>query len=273
MLPINFHKTFVPERRLIGSLLQYAALGKEGDYRQIAAETGIPTGESTGKVPAVLDYSRGMGLVDLAGAQPSSIKRPILTPFGRAVYTMDRNLGEAIVQWLAHMNLCRGDIGAVGWHSAFARGRRVLGSTFARRQLDDYLTREFGPGNDRIGPLIRTYLDDAALARAGVLSSNSDQISRRKAPLIDSYALPYSAFVLSLMEAFFPDRTQVTLDEFGEKTLWFDVCLWDQSDIERLLGIVERKGLVGIDRQMRPWLLEKRAEAKDAWPRIFEEIA
>lgn len=92
MLPINFHKTFVPERRLIGSLLQYAALGKEGDYRQIAAETGIPTGESTGKVPAVLDYSRGMGLVVLAGAQPSLIKRPILTPFGRAVYTMDRNL-------------------------------------------------------------------------------------------------------------------------------------------------------------------------------------
>ena len=45
MLPINFHKTFVPERRLIGELLHYAALGKEGDYQEISSETGIPMGK------------------------------------------------------------------------------------------------------------------------------------------------------------------------------------------------------------------------------------
>ena len=33
MLPLNFHKTFIPERRLIAALLEYAALNKQGDYQ------------------------------------------------------------------------------------------------------------------------------------------------------------------------------------------------------------------------------------------------
>jgi hypothetical protein len=53
MLPLNFHKTFIPERRLIAALLEYAALNKQGDYQNISKETGIPMGKSSGKVPAI----------------------------------------------------------------------------------------------------------------------------------------------------------------------------------------------------------------------------
>ena len=66
MLPLNFHKTFIPERRLIAALLEYAALNKQGSYQDIASETSIPMGKSSGKVPAILDYARGMGLVELS---------------------------------------------------------------------------------------------------------------------------------------------------------------------------------------------------------------
>ena len=42
-------------------MLRFAAAGKSGDYREIASETGIPMGNSSGKVPAIIDYCRGMG--------------------------------------------------------------------------------------------------------------------------------------------------------------------------------------------------------------------
>ncbi len=272
MLPINFHKTFVPERRLIGALLHYAALGKQGTYQEIGDETGIPMGESTGKVPAVLDYARGMGLVELAD-EKGAVKRPLLTPLGRVVYSEDRYLGEKVTQWIAHMNLCRGDIGAHAWWSAFAEGRRVLGSSFTRAQLENHLIDTFGSGIDRTGPLIRTYTDDAALGRAGVLACSGDLVERRRAPVLDSSATAYSAMVLTFMEVHFPTQVQVTIEDLADKTLWFDTCLWEQDDVEQVCLLLQNKGFVAVDRQMRPWILEKRATAEAVWPRIFDDMA
>ncbi|HHX42344.1 MAG TPA: hypothetical protein GX715_20515 [Armatimonadetes bacterium] len=273
MLPTNFHKTFVPERRLIGALLEYAALGKGGDLQTISRETGIPMGASTGKVPAIIDYARGMGLIYLQQAKGSAIRQPVLTPFGRVVALEDRFLGEKVTQWLAHMNLCRGDIGAVGWHAAFATGRAVLGRSFTRPQLEAHLVSACGPGNDRIGPLVGAYLDDAALGRAGVLRADGDQITRNKAPVLDGYAIPYSALILSLLDAFFPNQGQITFTDFRRKTLWFDVCLWDECDVERAFALMERKGYLGVDRQMRPWIIERKSASDEVWPRLFDEMS
>ena len=50
MLAVNFHKTFIPERRLITDLMGYAALGQRGTFQEISADTGIPMGKSNGKV-------------------------------------------------------------------------------------------------------------------------------------------------------------------------------------------------------------------------------
>lgn len=271
MLTVNFHKTFIPERSLISAMLSYAALGNQGDYQQISMETGIPMGNSTGKVPAILDYARGMGLIEISKL-PNGVKRPAVTAMGRFVYQEDRLLGEEIIQWLIHMNLCRSDIGAAAWQAVFAKGRGSLGSSFDKEQLERYLIGVFGDGNNRTGPMLATYLDDAALKRCGALVVNGNQISRRKAPIRDSYAFPYAAYLLQLMEDFFTGQNQVTLSDFQVGTAWFDVCLWSDDEVEKILKIVERKGFLSVDRQMRPWILEKRARADQAWEHIFDDL-
>jgi hypothetical protein len=128
MLPINFHKTFTPERHLLSALVEYAALGKEGNFREISVATGIPMGESSGKVPAILDYGRGMGLIELVEPSARGAKKPILTTFGRTIYLEDRTLSEELTQWLLHMKLCRNNMGAAAWNMVFAEGRNILGS-------------------------------------------------------------------------------------------------------------------------------------------------
>ncbi|WP_066633164.1 DUF4007 family protein [Desulfolucanica intricata] len=273
MLPINFHKTFIPERHYIAALLDYAALGKQGNYQEISAATGIPMGKSSGKVPAILDYAEGMGLIEVASEKDSHAKRPVLTPMGKTIYTEDKFLGEKMVQWLAHMNLCRSDIGAMAWQAVFAKGRKILGASFTKRQLEDYLISIFGAGNERTGPMVVTYVEDAALARAGVMTVTGDNIVRNKAPVLDAYGIPYSAYILQLMEIFSPGQVQVTISDFNKKTLWFDICLWNQADIERVLAIVEMKGFISIDRQMQPWIIEKKQMAEEVWPHIFDEMA
>ena len=55
----------------------------------------------------------------------------------------------------------------------------------------------------------------------------------------------------------FPGQNQVTLTDFNNETSWFDICLWSQFDVEYILSVIERKGFISVDRQMKPWIIEK----------------
>lgn len=120
--------------------------------------------------------------------------------------------------------------------------------------------------------MLIAYTDDAAFARAGVMDVDGENVSRRKAPILDSYAIPYSAYTLSLLEWLFPDQGQVTFSDFHDRTLWFDVCLWSKAETEQAFCIMERKGYIAIDRQMQPWIIERRASAHDVWQHIFDDL-
>lgn len=272
MLPLNFHKTFIPERHLIAALLDYAALGKSGDLHEIADATGIPMGKSTGKMPAIIDYASGMGLITLYPGDEKGVKIPKLTSLGRGVYLEDKYLSEETSQWIVHMNLCRPDIGAKVWHETFNKGRNIIGGSFTPDQLEEYLVSIFGAGNNRTGPLLRTYWDDVALAKARVIEKREETIVRLKAPLYDVFALSYSAFVLDLMEKFFPGQNQVTLTDLQSKTGWFNICFWLENDIEKVCLLMERTGHISIDRQRHPWIIERLRSADEIWPHIWDDL-
>ncbi len=271
MLALNFHKTFISERRLIASLLEYAALGRKGDLHQISEETGIPMGRHTGKTPAILDYCIGMGLVSVEIEK--GIRRPILTPFGGTVFLNDGMLTKKLTQWLVHLNLCRSDIGAVAWNKVFVDATEILGSEFTTEQLEEYLVSHFGKSRrSRTGPLLSVYNDDAAFARARIIQLNGNRVTRNKAPVVSRWAKAYSALVLELFEAFFPDEYQVTITDFSHATGLFKMCCWSDMDQEVIFMNVERTGFLAIDRQIRPWIIEKRTSSALVWPHIYTNI-
>jgi hypothetical protein len=138
--------------------------------------------------------------------------------------------------------------------------------------LETYLCECFGKGRNRTGPLLLAYGDDAALKRCGAISLDGETVVRRKAPLLDAFALPYSALFLQLMERYCPDQNQVTLNDFQGATRILDICLWNEADTERGLNLIEKKGYLTVDRQMHPWILEKRAASANVWDRIFDDL-
>jgi hypothetical protein len=272
MLSLNFHRTFIPERHFIAALLEYAALERKGSFQEISQETGIPMGKSTGKLPAIMDYCKGMGLIELKKSKEKREKWPILTPLGKTIYEEDKYLGEILSQWIVHINLCRSDIGARVWHEVFAKGKDILGVSFTKQQLSDYLISIFGAGKDRIGPLITAYTDDAALGRAKILTIHEDLIVRNKAPIMPSWTVPYSVLIITLIDKFFSNENQVTITDFNKKTQMFNICSWQEADIVQLFSYIETKGLVAVDRQVKPWILEKRADAGEMWASVFNDI-
>ncbi|SPD75417.1 conserved hypothetical protein [uncultured Desulfobacterium sp.] len=272
-LPRNFHKTFKPERQYINAMLRYAASGEKGDYRAIAAATGIPTGTSSGKVPAILDYCRGMGLIRLAGQERSSTKKPELTPLGRIVLLEDPYLKTRVSQWIAHFNLCSPTVGADVWYHIFFAGMQALGMNFARAKLETYLNVIYGvERSGLIGPLIGTYEDDAAFKMCGVLSEIGGTVVRRPAPIADELGLGYGAWMLQLMRDHFPKRRQVPITDLDATAGWRTIPGWDISSLQRALELVERKGLIEVDRHMEPWLLIPKADADETWRHIYDDM-
>ena len=269
----NFHNTFKPERQYINALLRYAAAGKAGNYQGIASETGIPMGGPSGKVPAIIEYCRGMGLILLSSSSHAAIKKPDLTPFGRIVLMEDPFLKLNITQWIAHLNLCSPLSGAEVWYQVFFPGKQALGMTFERLQLDKHLRSALKvdkPGI--IGPLVGTYEDDAAFRTCGALSEKSGVITRKSAPVSDEFAFGYGAWLLQLVHDHFPKNAQISVVELDSVAGWRTIPGWDIDAFQRVLQLVEQKGLFTVDRHMEPWLLHPRMDLETAWKLIFCDL-
>jgi len=272
-LPRNFHRTFKPERQYLHAMLRFAASGREGDAVAIGEATGIPTGSSTGKVPAILDYCRGMGLVVLAGPDRSAVKRPELTAFGRIVLLEDPYFTLGVTQWIAHLNLCGVNSGADAWHRVFVDGTHALGMRFTRERLDEFLGVAYGTAKGGlIGPMVGMYEDAAAFAVCGALLEAEGSVSRREAPLTDDMGLGYGAWMLQLLKDHFPARRQVSVTELDAAAGWRTIPGWNTSNLQRALELVSRKGLIEVDRHMEPWLVAPLVDCEQAWRRIYDDM-
>ena len=272
-LPRNFHRTFKPERQYIAAMLRFAASGKEGDYQYIASATGIPTGSSSGKVPAIIDYCKGMGLIHLTGQARSAIKKFDLTAFGRIVLLEDPYLKVNISQWIAHLNLCGPFTGADVWYQTFFPGTQSLGMSFDRAKIESYLSLIYGTNKaNLIGPLIGMYEDDAAFRICGVLSESSGTVTRKPAPINDEFGYGYGAWMLQLIANYFPKSGQVSTAELDACAGWRTIPGWDVSSHQHVLELIERKGLIEVDRHMEPWLLHSKASLEATWKRIYDDL-
>ena len=272
-LPVHFHQTFIPERRYISALLRYAASEKQGTDQEISASTGIPVGQSSGKVPSIINYCIGMGLISIERGNEPRQKRPVLTDFGRIVLIEDSNLSEPLSQWIAHINLCRRIGGAEVWQKTFGPGRDVLGMKFSESDLDEYLNSFFGKkSRSHIGPMIRTYEEESAFKNTGSVTRKSNSIERSPAPLLNGFGPGYSALILSLWDDHFLEFRQVTLTDFEEETYWQRIMGWSDQQLEMVLEMIQANGAIDVDRQIRPWIILRRADSKQYWRKLFGQL-
>ncbi len=269
-LGVRFHQTFIPERIYIAELLRFAATDGEGSDTEISDKTGIPTGKSSGKVPATIKYCQGMGLIDLTTVERQ--RRISLTPMGESVLKHDASMLQPLSQLLAHLNLCRRHGGAETWHLCFGPGSDRLGREFTRENLEAYLAAKLGSAKrSLIGPMLRAYADSAALKLAAALTTQKNVIRRNFAPLEPAFAWAYSAWLLHLWDVHFSDYRQVTMTDWEAATFWGRIHAWNEAQQEQALRLIQETGALAIDRQMRPWVLTRQADSIAYWHRMYSE--
>lgn len=256
-LPLNFPQTFLPDRRLLASLLTFASKGGVGDKVSIGAETGIPTGSSTGKVEPMIYYAYGMGLI--SAKKVSGQWSLGLTSLGLIVFQEDPFLSEPQTLWVLHLMLSRrfslsspASGVADAWFALFAESGFRLGSQFTQSRFSEFLTDRHGEKSylkSLSGVVIRSYLEDSCLGLIDVLlQAENESFTRLAAPLDKSFFPFYATYLYLVWDELFNSDNQIALDFFSQQTRCFAIMGWDEAMINRWLDWMMDKGIVQVDR-------------------------
>lgn len=274
-LPLNFHQTFVPERRYIAALLN--ALSEESTLsdQELAQRTGIPMGRSSGKLRATLDYARGMGLVIVTTGSARRIK---LSLVGEVLRKEDPYISELLSQLLLHLELTRKDTGAELWYQVFTRAPQVLSREFTPRQLAEFVQKSQDSSNRSVlGPVLRSYEDPASLGLLDVLvkvSENGDRLRIKPVPLVNSYNVLYAYLLTNIWEntESLASESQATVDSLLRETELSSQLNLEERQFADLLLIVQDTGAIAVDRQMAEWIIHKKLTSTRLVNRMFDYL-
>ena len=283
-LPLNFPQTFLPDRRLLRALLAFAASGGSGDKVAIGHITGIPTGNSTGKVEPMIRYALGMGLI--TAAKTGSSWQLNLTPLGTMVQREDPFLSEPVTLWLLHILLsrrCGHSLPAIGiadaWFALFAEGGFRLGSRFNQADYFDFLRSRYGEKSylkSLSGLVPRMYAEDSSFAAIGALilddTTDAPHWIRTAAPIEHAFFPAYAVYLYLLWDENYADTRQVIFEDFARDMRLLALLGWNASDVQRWLDWLADSGLVKIDRYTGDAVLLRLRETDEVVNALYSEL-
>jgi len=271
-LPVSFHNTFIPELRFISALMKLSDGTHDSmDIYEISSITGIPTGESSGKVEPHIRYSVAMQLIRSEKNNKKYILE--LSDIGKLIFLEDPYLSEDLSLWWLHLNLCNKYSGAETWYQTFIGSTRVLGEEFNKNGLDAFLNSKMNSAiNNVSGAMLRMYDELASFKSIRALEKKENNIIKRNsAPLNNSYIVLYAYLVLKEWEYLFPNRDQLTLEEFN-LSQFFELLFWDKFKIHECLEMLSNKEFIRFDLSLGKPVLQKLRSSFDILSSIYENL-
>ena len=269
-LPPSFHETFAPDRRHVATLLKLAMDAYGGNVEAISAETGIPTGKSSGKVVPHLKYAQAMGLIEFEFA--SGIYALQASALGRAVFAADPLLHEPMTQVLMHLMLTRAIGGASVWHVLFGNSRLALGKTCSIEAATTFLAQAFANVSAVPGPLFTTYREDASLARTGMLATAKGTLTRGSLPMREENYWCYAYVWLQSWERSAGGIQQLPLSELEERCGFVEISGWSDRGFDDFLAWASAQRIIRVDRQTGAPLVMKTKCSDELIEQLYSDM-
>lgn len=269
--PPSFHETFFPDRRHLAAVLKLADRAFVGTTESISAETGIPTGKSSGKVLPHLKYAYAMGMIGSL-ALTDRLYTLKQTALGRLFYAEDPLLHEPITQLIMHLMLSRPIGGASAWHVFFGRSRVALGFSATLDSASAFLAHELGNSSALPGPIFSTYREDASLARTGVLNIEKETYERKGLPMLPEYFSAFAYCWLTYWEQTASGEQQLSLAELEARCGFVEVSGWSEQQFETFLMWTVEQGITRVDRQTGTPLIMKIKRSEELSVNIYSDL-
>lgn len=266
---INFHQTFRPEKQYVAAILELASETEPHSVKEISALTGIPNGESSGKVEPHIYYANYMGLITFEKKDGEYIlSRTIL---GEAVYSEDPGLQENLTILLCHCMMLRDNAGAQLWSALFKKIFPNYRNGIKKDMILKELAATFnGKTNAKnIAPFYGSY--DSFFDSVGVLADFGDAIQVNSLDYDKECIYVYAFILLVYWEELFPDQDEITSNQLEELN-YGEAFGWDTQDEYQVLERLSDMGLIRMNRQLMPYTILRQMDKNDIVNRLYSEL-
>lgn len=266
---LNFHESFPPTLRYISEILKLSANNFEGTKEEISEETGIPTGEDTGKVVPHIKYAKFMRLIEDDKASDGKYNLQ-LTPLGRLVYFEDKYFMDKISKILINYLLCDEEKGAPHWSFLFNYFNYNLGSEYSLATVEEQAKLYFGK-NAKMTVVKSMYINDYGFEDLKIIreSFNKNLLFERSFIQQDAYYV-YAYTLLLSWEQYFKDKVELSIDEIVDNIKWNRKFGFDNSTMLEVFDELETLGVLKINKQLSPITIIKIAASDEVMGNIYD---
>lgn len=254
---VNFHQTFPPNPAYIGRILSIAS-GDPLTAREISERTGIPQGESSGKVVPHLKYSAYMGLIE------PEINVPTLTLLGKTILEEDFSCSEELSQWLLHIRLTSKS-GAPMWHyfvrKLLLENKGRVSKEFLSTKMQDTF------GTTKYTPVLTTYNELSSIEYLNQEKA-SEYVQVLPKRIQREYLFAYAYAMLHEWDLFFPDTKEITADLLQKLACTTCFGLTEDQWFEVLERLQERN-ICRINKQLSPYTILRLSDTQSMIPKLF----
>lgn len=268
----NFHQTFQPEPEYISNLLSIS----EEDFKtvkEISSATGIPTGESSGKVEPHILYASFMGLITY---EKKEGKYKIhLTELGKCVYREDRGFQEELTILLCHCMLLRKFEGAYLWSFIFHDLFPYYEEGLSYKKMLSLLESKFGTkiNQKNFAPFKSSYENIFHQLNLIVKDDSlADEVITVNQSRYNSEFIYLYAYVLyEYWDLLYSDQQEITadqLDEIGFKHPFG----WTKETEYKILEHLSDQGIIRLNRQLIPFTIIRLGQKEDILNNLYSEL-
>ena len=266
---VNFHQTFKPESQYISSILSIADNNYGLSLKEISQLTGIPQGESSGKVEPHIVYSSSMGLIEYE--KKDGLVYFSKTDIGEIVSIEDPGLQEELTKLMLHAMMLRDKSGTVVWKYVF---RKILPKYHGQikkdlllLELNELLEGKINTKN--IAPFYGSY--DDFFKEIGILSVDESVVECNSLSYNREFIYLYALVLLEYWEELIPDQNEISSTQFTE-LCFGKVFGWDSQTEYDVLEHMVDKGFIRLNRQLMPYTILKLVDKKELIEGLYSEL-
>lgn len=267
----RFHETFPPQTIYLAEILKLASENYCGSKNDISNITGIPTGDSTGKVVPHIKYLTYMGLIKFD--MESGKYKLSLTKLGNVVWGEDPYILQDITKLILHYNMTRLREGAPQWSYLFREYPYEYNVKVMFADIEERGKKKFGKDIE-IGPLKSMYInEDFNVVSNLEISKGTRQevIFKINNPMFEATNL-YAYGLLYDWELILPKNNEITIDDLINELMWGKAFGFEYDTVLEVLDEISARGFIKINKQLNPVTIIRNKSYSDLIETLYDDV-
>lgn len=267
-LNFHFHETFSPQLVYLSELLELASNKYTGDKNEISNLTGIPTGQSSGKVIPHIKYLAYMKLITY-----SISKNKInleLTDLGKVIYKEDKYLLQDLTKMILHYNISSVINGAPQWCFMFRQFHYESYMPIQINSIENNGLNKFGK-NIEIGPIKTLYGVGGDFNSISYIDIKSKEVEFKNSYPLYEYVNCYAYTLLKDWEDLMSED-EITINDITYKLKWNKGFGFDYETTMEVLDDISSKGYIKLNKQLNPVTIIRKCKSNDIINKLYKDI-